>query len=65
MRIKFGNRIYLCTLATHSENSRIILLTTNNGLYTVLMDSEQIAKDAHISLLVNGYYDFSKCEYSN
>ena len=65
MRVKLGKRIQFCTLATHSENSKIILLTTSNGVYTVLMDDEKIAEYAHMSLLVDGYYDFSDCEYSN
>lgn len=65
MRVKLGDRIYFCTLATHNQYSKIILLTTSNGVYTVLMNSEEEARYSHMSLLVDGYYDFSECEYSN
>lgn len=65
MRVKLGNRVYLCTVATHSENSKLILLTTSNGIYTVDMESVTAAMECHKLLLLNGYYDFSKYEYSN
>lgn len=65
MRVKLGNRIYMCTVATHSEDSHVILLTTSNGVYTVDMVSVEVAKYCHNQLLVQGYYDFSSYEYSN
>ena len=65
MRVKLGNRIYICTLATHTPESKIILLTTRNGLYTVDMRTIKRANECHEQLLSLGYYDFSDCEYSN
>ena len=37
MRVKFGKRIRTCTVATHSGESSLLLLTTSNGVYTVDM----------------------------
>ncbi len=65
MRVKLGKRIHFCTLATHTDNSSLILLTIRNEVYTVEMSSIQEAYRCHELLLVNGYYDFSECEYSN
>lgn len=65
MRVKLGRRIYSCTVATHTDDSEIILLTTSNGVYTVIMNSIIEASDCHMLLLKNGYYDFSNREYSN
>ena len=65
MRVKLGKRIHFCTLATLPDDSKLILLTTNNGIYTVNMNSFKEARDAHRLMLVNGYYDFSEYEYSN
>lgn len=65
MRVLLGSRIYLCTVATHTEGSDLILLTTPNGLYTVKMDSVAEAVSCHKRLLKIGYYDFDKREYSN
>ena len=63
MRVKFGKRIYLCTIATCSGDC--MLLTTNNGFYTVVFESDEAAQHCHTFLLENGYYDFSNCNYSN
>lgn len=63
MRVLLGNRIYLCTVATHSEN--LILLTTPNGVYVVKMESVAEAEECHKRLLKTGYYDFNGKEYSN
>lgn len=51
MRVKLGKRIYLCTVATHSDNSNLILLTTSNGVYTVAMSSKEEAENCHGILL--------------
>ena len=65
MRVRFGNRIYICTVATHTKNSKLILITTDNGIYTVSMKSVAEAERCHTLLLTNGHYDFSECEYHN
>lgn len=65
MRVLLGNRIYLCTVATHTEGSDLILLTTPNGVYTVKMESVAEAEECHKRLLKIGYYDFNEREYSN
>lgn len=65
MRVKFGRRIYICTVATLCNNSSLILLTTSNGVYTIDTNSIFIANDCHAQLLEKGYCDFSDYEYSN
>lgn len=65
MRVLLGRRIYLCTVATHPRGSNLILLTTSNGVYTVIMDSAAEAEECHERLLKMGYYDFCGKEYSN
>ena len=65
MRVKFGDRIYSCTVATHTKNSNLMLLTTSNGVYTVDVETAVTANILHDRLLVDGYCDFSKYEYSN
>lgn len=65
MRVLLGNRIYLCTVATYTKGSDLILLTTPNGVYTVKMESAFRAEECHERLLRIGYYDFSESEYSN
>ncbi len=65
MRVKLGNRIYFCTVTTHSKGSDLILLTTSNGVYTVDMGSVLEAESCHNTLLVKGFYDFTEFEYSN
>lgn len=65
MRVKLGDRIYFCTVATYRIGSKDILLTTNNGIYTVLMKSICEADTCHKLLLTKGYYDFTCEEYSN
>ncbi len=65
MRVKFNKRIYFCTVATHTENSQLLLLTTSNGIYTVDMRSAEEAEKTHNHLLTKGFYDFSNFEYGN
>lgn len=65
MRVKFNKRIYFCTVATHTENSQLLLLTTPNGIYTVDMRNAEEAEQTHNQLLTKGFYDFSNFEYSN
>lgn len=60
-----GRRIYLCTVATHPDDSNLILLTTPNGVYAVHMGSVSEALVAHNELLVQGWYNFTDYEYSN
>lgn len=65
MRVRFGKNIYLCTKITHSEGSKLLLITNNNGVYTIDMLTAEKAEDAYNSLLINGYYDVSEYKYSN
>lgn len=65
MRVLLGSRIYMCTVATHTNRSDLILLTTPNGVYVVKMDSVAEAEDCLKRLLKIGYYDFEGKEYSN
>lgn len=65
MRVKLGDRIYFCIVATHPHNSKLMLLTTSNGVYTVNMGSILEAYDCHDKLLTNGWYDFTGFDYSN
>lgn len=65
MRVKFGNRILLCTVVTHTMGSKLLIITTPNGVYTIDMITEEQAKMAHNHLLVYGFYDASFYEYSN
>jgi hypothetical protein len=65
MRVRFNNRIYLCTIATHTEGSKLLLFTTPNGVYTVDMVTCEQARNMYNNLLVNGYCDVSGYEYSN
>ena len=65
MRVKLGNRIHICTLATHTTASKLILLTIRNEVFTVDMRTIERANECHEQLLSLGYYDFSDCEYNN
>ena len=66
MRVKFGSRIKLCKVATHSENSSLLILTTNdNEVYTVDMLTPENAEKNFNKLLQFGYLDVSEYEYSN
>lgn len=65
MRVKLGNRIRVCTVATHTPESKLILLTIRNEVYTVDMRTIKRANECEEQLLILGYYDFSDCEYSN
>lgn len=56
MRIKLGDKIFWCTLATLLNN--IIKLRTINGIYEVEMYYKEEAEIAFDNLLSNGYYDF-------
>ncbi len=63
MRVKLGDRIYLCNVATLA--GKLILLTTSNGVYTVNINSAFKAECCHDNLLFYGFYDFTGYEYSN
>jgi len=65
MRVRFGNRIRLCTVATHSKDSKLLLLTTSNSVYTVDMLTNENAESHFNNLLQLGYCDVSEYEYSN
>lgn len=65
VRVRFGKRIYLCTVITHPEDSKLLIITTPNGVHTVNMITCEQAEFAYNQLLVNGCYDVSEYEYSN
>lgn len=66
MRVRFNNRIFLCSVVTHPKESKLLIITTsNNSVYTVDMITCEQAEFAYNNLLKNGYYDVSKYEYSN
>lgn len=65
MRVRFNKRIYFCTVATHSPDSVLLLLTNSNGVYTVDLETKEKAEEVYNQLLVEGYCDLSEYEYSN
>lgn len=65
MRVKFGDKIYSCIKVANPEEGNLLIIITSNGVYTVDMVTDEQAKIAFNSLLVNGYYDVSKFQYSN
>lgn len=66
MRIKCGTWILSCNLVSHpGGDSELINAATGNGLYTIVFDTVDEAKEAFNQILVNGYYDASDNQYSN
>jgi len=65
VRVKFNNRIYLCTKVTHTPNSKLLLFTTSNGVYTADMKTLENANTYYKDILINGYLDVSDFEYCN
>lgn len=65
MRVKFNNRIYLCTKVTHTANSKLLLFTTSNGVYTVDMETVENAETYYENILIKGYLDVSDFEYNS
>lgn len=65
MRIKFGNKIFLCTKVSHPQGGDLLIITTPNSIYTVKTSSCKEAEFILNNLLINGYYDVSEYEYSN
>jgi len=65
MRVKFGNSIYLCTKVSHTPNSKILLFTTSNGVYSVDMKNSINSLSYYYEILTEGYCDLSEYEYSN
>ena len=65
MRVKFDKRIYSCTVVTHPKGSKLLLFTTQNGVYTVDVETCDKAELIHIDMLTKGYCDISQYEYSN
>ncbi len=65
MRVKFGKRIYFCTVITHTEGSKLLLFTTPNGVYTVDALNCNQAENIYNKILIDGYCDLSGYEYSN
>jgi hypothetical protein len=65
MRVKFNNSIFLCTTVSHPKESKLLIITTPNGVYTVDMITKEKAESTYNNLLINGYCDVSEYEYSN
>ncbi|MEO2600867.1 hypothetical protein [Clostridium butyricum] len=65
MRVRFKNKIYLCTKVTHPKVSNFLIIATPNGVYTVDMITCEQAELMYNNILINGYCDFSEYEYSN
>lgn len=66
MRVRFNNRIFLCSMVSHSKGSKLLNITTIfNSVYTVDMITCEQAEIAYNDLLINGYFDVSGYEYSN
>jgi hypothetical protein len=65
MRIKLGKGIHTCTKATHPDNSKLLILTTSNDIYTVDCNSQRVAEEIMNMLRVDGHYDFSAYKYIN
>jgi hypothetical protein len=65
MRVRFNNSIYSCTKVSHTPESKLLLITTTNGVYTVDMITSKSAELAYYQILTKGYCDFSKYEYQN
>ncbi|WP_302327631.1 hypothetical protein [Enterocloster lavalensis] len=66
MRIRFGTWIHFCRFVSNpGGNSNIINACTSNGLYTIVFDTADEAKEVYNQILVNGYYDASDKEYRN
>jgi len=66
MRVKFGNRIRLCATITHSDDSKLLIITTiSNEVYTADMLTIKNAENYFDKLLKSGYCDLSEYEYSN
>ena len=64
MRIRFTDWQLECSMVSYSGND-FIRVTTTNGLYHIIFNSEKEAKEAYDKLLVDGYFDASECRYSN
>lgn len=66
VRIKFGTWIQFCSFVSHpGADGNIINASTGNGIYTIVFDTVDEAKEAFNQILVNGYYDASDKEYRN
>ena len=64
MRIKFGSWIQSCSFVSN-PGGRMMNASTDNGLYTIIFESEENAEEAYKKILEQGYYDATDCEYSN
>lgn len=65
MRVKFGNHIDHCIRIRHPKDSSILLITTNNSLYTVECGRIGTAERLFYKMLSDGFIDVSYYEYSN
>jgi hypothetical protein len=65
MRVRFGKSIYVCTKVTHPKESKLLLFTTPNGIYTVDMITNIHADLVYEQMLIKGYFDASQFEYEN
>lgn len=65
MRIRFGTWIHLCSFVSYSDSGKILNVGTENGLYTIIFESEGEAQRAYDQILIQGFFDASKEKYSN
>lgn len=65
MRIRFGTCIHICYFVSNPGNSNLINASTDNGLYTIVFDTEEEAHKVYQQILEKGYYDATNNEYSN
>lgn len=63
MRIKLGDSICECTLAHHSEESKIIVVKTSKGIYNIAAPTIEQANDMFLHLLIHGYLDTTGCKW--
>lgn len=64
MRVKFDNHIELCRRITHSEGSKLLLITTTyNSIYTVDCITNEKATELYNKAYFEGYIDISKFYY--
>lgn len=65
MRARFGNHIELCTRVRHTEGSKLLLISTSNGVYVVDCADVVVAENLLNKALIDGYIDVSCFDYSN
>lgn len=66
MRIRFGTWIHECKMVSNpGGDSKILNALTDNGMYTIVFDTNEEAAEAYIQILREGWFDATKFEYSN